>query len=198
MKKVLVIDNFDSFVFNLVQYIGESGFEPVVYRNNEITVQEALRINPSHVLISPGPGHPEDEHYFGISSSLIREMGRETPVLGVCLGHQGITTVFGGKVIRAPEVLHGKTSLIRHNGKGIFHGIPNPMQGMRYHSLIAERESFPSCLLITGETEDGIIMALEHKKHPIFGVQFHPESIGTPAGKGIIKNFLGISLSRSH
>jgi anthranilate synthase component 2 len=196
-KKTLVIDNYDSFVFNLVQYIGELGGNPIVYRNDKISLKEIKQINPTHILISPGPGHPADTEYFGICSEVIQEMGKTTPVLGVCLGHQGITTTFGGEVIKAPEIMHGKTSPIEHNEKGLFAGIENPLVGMRYHSLIANPKNFPEALEITAQTKktpehQELIMGLKHKKFPIYGVQFHPESIGSPDGKKMIANFLAM------
>lgn len=193
MKKTLVIDNYDSFVFNLVQYIGEKGGNPTVYRNNEITLEQAKEFNPTHIVISPGPGHPSDPNYFGVSSQIIKEMGKTIPVLGVCLGHQGITTSFGGEVIKAPSIMHGKTSEVFHDGTGIFAEVSNPCTVMRYHSLTAQPESFPKCLTVTGKTDDNIIMALQHNEFPIYGVQFHPESIGSPEGKQMIENFLSLS-----
>ncbi len=188
--KTLIIDNYDSFVYNLVQYIGEQGGNPVVYRNDKITLEEIEKISPTHIVISPGPGNPTDPHYFGVCSQVILKYGKKKPVLGVCLGHQGICAVFGGKVVKAPEIMHGKTSRISHTGKSVFKGIQNPLEGMRYHSLIGEKESLPECLAITAETEDGLIMGVQHKEYPIHGIQFHPESIGTKEGKKIIKNFL--------
>lgn len=190
--KTLVIDNYDSFVFNLVQYIGELGGNPVVFRNDEITLEKAKELNPTHIIISPGPGHPADENYFGVSSTIIKEMGKETPLLGVCLGHQGITTTFGGKVIKAPSIMHGKTSKVTHNQSKLFKNISNPFTAMRYHSLISDSKTFPQELEVTSQTEDGIIMSLQHKTYPIYGVQFHPESIGSPEGKQMIKNFLSL------
>lgn len=188
--KTLVIDNFDSFVFNLVQYFGELGGNPVVFRNNAITLDEIREMNPSHIVISPGPGSPDDPAYFGVCAEVIRTFGKKIPLLGVCLGHQGIANVFGGKVVRAPVIMHGKSSPIFHDGKGIFEGLPNPMEGMRYHSLVADPETFSKDLHITAWAEDKTIMGLQHKIFPIYGIQFHPESIGTPHGKAILKNFL--------
>ena len=190
LLKTLIIDNYDSFVYNLVQYIGEQNGNPVIFRNDKITLAEIEKIQPTHIVISPGPGNPTDPHYFGICNQVILEYGKKIPVLGVCLGHQGIYAVFGGNVIKAPEIMHGKTSQIKHTNKGIFQNIKNPLQGMRYHSLIGEKASLPKCLEITAETEDGIIMGIQHKEFPIYGIQFHPESIGTEDGKKIIKNFL--------
>lgn len=192
--KTVVIDNYDSFVFNIVQYIGELGGNPEVFRNDEITVEEIKKMNPTHIVISPGPGDPTDRNYFGVSSDVILHLGKTIPVLGVCLGHQGITSCFGGKVIKAPIIMHGKTSKISHDSSALFVNIESPFVGMRYHSLIAEKENFPECLKITAEViEDGMIMALEHKEFPIYGVQFHPESIGSPNGKQMIQNFLNIT-----
>lgn len=192
LLKTLVIDNYDSFVFNLVQYLGEFGGNPVVYRNDKISLLEIEEINPTHILISPGPGHPADPDYFGICSQVIQTFGKKTPLLGVCLGHQGITTTFGGEVIKAPEIMHGKTSTITHTQSGIFSGIKTPLTGMRYHSLLSNAENFPEELEITAQTEDGLIMGLQHKTFPIHGVQFHPESIGSPDGKKMIQNFLAL------
>jgi len=188
--KTLVIDNYDSFVFNLVQYIGEFDGNPVVFRNDEISLEKIAEINPTHILISPGPGHPADPAYFGICSEVIKTFGQKTPILGVCLGHQGITTTFGGDVIKAPEIMHGKTSEISHTGDGVFSGLSSPLIGMRYHSLVSDPKNFPEDLEITAQTPDGIIMGLKHKTLSIHGVQFHPESIGSPDGKKMIQNFL--------
>jgi anthranilate synthase component 2 len=189
--KVLVIDNYDSFVYNLVQYIGELGGEPIVYRNDKLTLQQAKNLNPQRIVISPGPGTPEDPHYFGVCSTVLLEMSRKIPTLGVCLGNQGIISVFGGKVVRANRLMHGKTSLIKHDGKGLFEGIKNPFTSTRYHSLVGEKTSIPECIEVSAvSTDDGEIMAVRHKKYPITGVQFHPESILCEDGKKIIKNFL--------
>lgn len=190
--KTLIIDNYDSFVYNLVQYIGELGGNPVVYRNDVLTLAEIEKIRPTHIVISPGPGNPTDEHYFGICNQVILEYGKKIPLLGVCLGHQGICAVFGGKVVKAPEIMHGKTSLIQHKQKGLFAGVKTPLKGMRYHSLIGEKKSLPEDLEIVAETDDGVIMGIQHKKFPIYGIQFHPESIGTEEGKKIIQNFLSL------
>ncbi len=191
--KTIVIDNYDSFVFNIVQYIGELGGNPEVFRNDEITVEDIKNMNPTHIVISPGPGDPTDKSYFGVSSDVILELGKTIPVLGVCLGHQGIASCFGGNIVKAPVIMHGKTSVISHDSSILFSGIESPFVGMRYHSLIAEEESFPECLRITSRVvDDGIIMALEHKEFPIYGLQFHPESIGSPQGKQMIQNFLNI------
>lgn len=189
-SKTLIIDNYDSFVYNLVQYIGEQDGNPVVFRNDKITLEEIARIQPAHVVISPGPGNPTDPHYFGICSQIILEYGKRIPILGVCLGHQGICSVFGGNVIQAPQIMHGKTSKIFHKGKSVFQGIINPIEGMRYHSLVGEKDGLPECLEITAKTEDGLVMGVQHKEYPIHGIQFHPESMGTKDGKKMVKNFL--------
>ncbi len=185
---VLVIDNYDSFVYNLVQYLGELGAEPLVYRHDEATVEQMVALEPAAVLISPGPGRPEDA---GVSNAAIAGFGgRGVPVLGVCLGHQCIGQLYGGRVVRAGQVMHGKTSPIRHAGAGLFEGLPSPFEATRYHSLIVERSSVPECLEITAETDDGVIMGLRHKELPVEGVQFHPESILTDGGLRLLQNFL--------
>ena len=190
--KVLVIDNYDSFVYNLVQYIGELGGEPIVYRNDQLTIQQAMKLNPQRIVISPGPGTPEDPHYFGVCSAILHEMSCKIPTLGVCLGNQGIIYIFGGKVVRANRLMHGKTSVITHDGKGLFEGVKNPFTATRYHSLVGEKTSIPSCIQVSAQsTDDGEIMAVRHKEYPITGLQFHPESILCEDGKKIIKNFLG-------
>jgi anthranilate synthase component 2 len=189
--KVLVIDNYDSFVYNLVQYIGEQGAEPIVYRNDAISYKEVKSLNPDKVVISPGPGSPELERYFGICSKIILEMSKETPTLGVCLGHQGIYFYYGGKIRRAKRIVHGKTSEIEHDGKGIFKNVPNPFIATRYHSLVGDIKSLPDCLEVTAiSRDDREIMGIRHKEYPLVGIQFHPESILTTNGKQIIKNFL--------
>ena len=189
--RVLVIDNYDSFVYNLVQYVGEQGAEPIVYRNDEITLRRARRLRPDRIVISPGPGTPEDKRYFGVCSEILRSMSPDTPTLGVCLGHQGIISTFGGKIIRAKRLMHGKTSLIKHDRRGIFKGVESPLEATRYHSLVGDRETIPSSLEITAESiDDEEIMGVRHIEYPIEGVQFHPESILTTSGKSIIKNFL--------
>lgn len=189
--KVLVIDNYDSFVYNLVQYIGELGAETVVYRNDQISLQEIIKLKPDRIVISPGPGTPEDEKYFGVCTAILRNLSPKTPTLGVCLGHQGIIYAFGGKIIHAKKLMHGKTCTIKHDQKGIFTGVRNPFNATRYHSLAGERSSIPSCLQITAESiEDGEIMGIRHVEYPIYGVQFHPESILCEDGKLIVKNFL--------
>ena len=189
--KVLVIDNYDSFVYNLVQYIGELGGEPVVYRNDQITLKQAMKLDPKRIVISPGPGTPEDPHYFGVCSAILREMSHKIPTLGVCLGNQGIISVFGGKVIRAGRLMHGKTSIIRHNGKGVFKGVKNPFMAIRYHSLVGDKNTIPSSIEITAKAnDDDEILGVRHKEYPITGLQFHPESILCEDGKKMIKNFL--------
>jgi len=183
---ILVIDNYDSFTYNLVQYLGELGAEPLVYRNDALTLAEVQALEPSHVVISPGPGEPSDG---GISLDLIREFHHTTPILGVCLGHQCIGTAFGGRVGRAPRLMHGKTSPIYHSGGGVFDGVPSPFTATRYHSLVVH-EPLPDCLQVTAFTTEGEVMALKHKTVPVIGLQFHPESILTEYGKDILRNFL--------
>jgi anthranilate synthase component 2 len=191
MLKVLVIDNYDSFVYNLVQYVGELGAKPIVYRNDEITLSQALKLDADRIIISPGPGTPEDLRYFGVCKKILQNMSCKIPTLGVCLGHQGIISTFGGKIIRAKRLMHGKTSLIKHDCQGIFKKIKNPFEATRYHSLVGDRKNMPSCLKITAEsTDDNEIMGVRHIEYPIEGIQFHPESILTTDGKKIIKNFL--------
>lgn len=184
---ILVIDNYDSFTYNLVQYLGELVEDIDVRRNDEITISEIESNVPSRILISPGPGRPEDA---GISLELLRQFGGRVPILGVCLGHQAIGQVFGGRVVRAATVVHGKASEVRHDGKGMFSEVAMPFKAGRYHSLIVDRESLPACLEISAETSDGVIMGLRHREKKIEGVQFHPESILTPAGKRLLSNFL--------
>lgn len=189
--RVLVIDNYDSFVYNLVQYIGELGGKSVVYRNDEITLRQAMKLRPAKIVISPGPGTPEGARYFGVCSEILQHMSREVPTLGVCLGHQGIIFTFGGKIVRAKRLMHGKTSLIRHDGKGVYKGVKNPFVATRYHSLVGDRRTIPLCLKVTAESlNDGEVMGVRHVEHPIEGVQFHPESILTTLGKMFLKNFL--------
>ncbi len=191
--KTLIIDNYDSFTYNLYQYIGELGGNPEVHRNDELTIHEVKKNSFSHIVISPGPGNPTDPKYFGICSEVILTFGKIVPILGVCLGHQGIIACFGGKITRSREIKHGKKSLITHNGNGIFKNVKSPLYGMRYHSLIGEKESIPAVLQITATTVDSdIVMGVMHKKYPIFGIQFHPESIGTEESKKILMNFLSI------
>ena len=184
---LLVLDNYDSFTYNLVQYFGELGADPVVKRNDTITPEEVEKLRPGRIVISPGPGTPADA---GISMEVIRRMGQTTPILGVCLGHQCIAETYGGKVVRADRLMHGKTSPIRHEGSGVFAGLPNPFEATRYHSLIVEKSSVPPCLRITADTAEGEIMGLQHREFPVHGVQFHPESILSREGKDLLRNFL--------
>ncbi len=188
MPRILVIDNYDSFVYNLVQYLGELGAEPVVHRHDELTLAEADALGVDGVLISPGPGRPEDA---GLSNEVIRHFAGVRPVLGVCLGHQCIGQLYGGEVVRAPQVMHGKTSLVHHDGTGVFAGLPDPFEATRYHSLIVDRSSVPDELEVTAWTDDGVVMGVRHRELPIEGVQFHPESILTNAGHDLLRNFLG-------
>ena len=189
--KVLVIDNYDSFVYNLVQYIGELGAETIVYRNDQLTLNQVKELKPDRIVISPGPGTPEDTRYFGICTEILQHVSLRVPTLGVCLGHQGIIHAFGGKVVSAKRLMHGKTSRIKHDGKGVFKGVHNPFTATRYHSLVGEKPSIPVCLAVTAEAiDDGEVMGVRHAKYPIEGVQFHPESILCEDGKLIIKNFL--------
>ena len=185
--RVLVIDNYDSFVYNLVQYLGELGAQPVVRRHDAVTLEEIEAERPDAILISPGPGRPESA---GVSNEVIRHMGGLVPVLGVCLGHQCIGQVFGGQVVRAPTITHGKTSLIHHRGVGVLAGLPEPFEATRYHSLVVAREGLPEVLEVTAETEDGTVMGLRHRELAVEGVQFHPESILTTAGHRLLANFL--------
>ena len=184
---LLVIDNFDSFTYNLVQYFAELGEIPVVYRNNEITVTEALALNPDRVLLSPGPCTPSEA---GVTIPIIEAFAGKKPILGVCLGHQSIGQHFGGRVVRAKRLMHGKTSPINHNGREIFEGVPQRFLATRYHSLLVERETLPDCLEVTADTDEGEIMGLRHKTLPVWGVQFHPESLATQYGKKMLTNFL--------
>jgi anthranilate synthase/aminodeoxychorismate synthase-like glutamine amidotransferase len=186
---ILVIDNYDSFTYNLVQYLGELGAEPEVHRNDQITVEEIARLAPERIVISPGPKTPTEA---GICLDVIQKFSGKVPILGVCLGHQAIGQAFGGKVIRAPELMHGKTSPISHDGRTIFANLPNPFPATRYHSLIVERSTLPDCLEISATTPDGLIMGLRHKKMKVEGVQFHPESVLTEAGKQLLANFLKV------
>jgi anthranilate synthase/aminodeoxychorismate synthase-like glutamine amidotransferase len=185
---IAVIDNYDSFTYNLVQYLGELGADLQVFRNDALTIDELAALQPDRIVISPGPGDPNDG---GISNAAIRRFSGERPILGVCLGHQCIGAVFGGRVQRAPKLMHGKTSQIYHQGHDIFEGLPSPFEATRYHSLVVE-EPLPDCLEVTAFTREGDVMALRHKQHPTFGVQFHPESILTQHGKLLLKNFIAI------
>ena len=185
---LLLIDNYDSFTFNLAQYLGELGAPPLVKRNDEMSLDEIAVLKPDHIVISPGPGRPEDA---GISVELIRRFGPRTPLLGVCLGHQGIGIAFGGQVVRASQLMHGKVSSIQHDGRGVFQGVSQPFTAGRYHSLVVA-EPLPDVLEIAARTDDGTIMAVRHRTFPVHGVQFHPESVLTGEGKQILRNFLGL------
>ncbi len=184
---LLMIDNYDSFTYNLVQYFGELGEVVRVFRNDQITVEEIEALQPQRIVISPGPCTPAEA---GVSVEVIRRLGARIPILGVCLGHQAIGAAYGGRIVRARQLMHGKTSLIHHQGKGVFRGLPSPFEATRYHSLVIERASLPDCLEITAWTEDGEIMGVRHHRHPVEGVQFHPESILTQHGHELLKNFL--------
>ncbi len=186
---ILVIDNYDSFTYNLVQYLGELGADLKVFRNDKITLEDVERMKPRRIIISPGPGYPAQA---GISEDLILKFAPATPILGVCLGHQAIGEIFGGRITKAARLMHGKTSLIYHKGEDIFKGVKSPFEATRYHSLLVERESLPDCLTVTAETKEKEIMGLKHKKYKVYGVQFHPESILTKEGMKILKNFLEI------
>jgi len=184
---VIVIDNYDSFVYNLAQYLGELGWEPVVYRNDQITLAEIENSSPSHIVISPGPGTPLDA---GISNDVVRHFAGRVPILGVCLGHQCIGYVYGGQIAGAPVPTHGKSSLVYHDGRTVYKSLPNPFEGGRYHSLVIQRETFPSELELTATTDDGVVMGIRHKEYVVEGVQFHPESIMTDIGHDVLRNFL--------
>lgn len=189
--KVLIIDNFDSFVYNLAQYVGQLGGAPIVRRNNEVGIEEVKRLKPDRIIISPGPGRPDDRKYFGVCLDVIRKISPQTPTLGVCLGHQGIAYAYGGSIVHANRLMHGKTSLIQHEPDGLFEGVENPLRATRYHSLVCGRKGFPKCLEETATSlDDKEIMGLKHREFPIYGVQFHPESILTREGLKIMKNFL--------
>ena len=190
--RVLVIDNYDSFVYNLVQELGELGADPVVYRNDAIDVAGIRAAAPDLILISPGPGRPEDA---GVSMAVIEELAGIIPILGVCLGHQAIGQVFGGDVVRAPSLMHGKTSAIHHDGKGVFVGLPDPFTATRYHSLVVEPTTVPGVLEVTARTSDGVIMGLRHRTLAVEGVQFHPESLLTPEGPSLLANFLAVAVA---
>lgn len=184
---ILIIDNYDSFTYNLYQYVGEIAKEVAVYRNDQITIEQIENLSPEKIIISPGPCTPKEA---GISVEVIKHFKGKIPILGVCLGHQAIGEAFGGRIVRSPEIMHGKTSMIYHDGKTIFKGLPNPFEATRYHSLVIERETLPDSLIVTAWTSNGIIMGVRHKSYPIEGVQFHPESILTRVGKDLIRNFL--------
>lgn len=187
---ILVLDNYDSFTYNLVQYLGELKVDLQVHRNDQITLEQARALNPERILVSPGPCSPRES---GLSNEIIREFGKKIPVFGVCLGHQCIGHTFGANVVVNYRMMHGKTSMIKHDGKGVFEGMPNPFAATRYHSLVIQRNSLPACLEITAETDEGEIMGVRHKELPIHGVQFHPESILTESGRQIMKNFLKLA-----
>jgi len=186
---ILIIDNYDSFTYNLVQYFGQLGCHVVVKRNDQISLEAIGSLNPEKICLSPGPGRPEQA---GVCNSIVQEFGPRIPVLGVCLGHQCIGAVFKAEVLAAPRLMHGKSSVVRHTGSGVFAGLPDPLAAMRYHSLVVRRQSLPDCLQITAESDDGEIMGLQHRQFPIHGVQFHPESVGTPDGLRLIQNFLSL------
>lgn len=189
--KILIIDNYDSFVHNLAQYAGTVSNNIHIERNDTIDIADVRRLHPDRIIISPGPGDPSNPEYFGVCNEILQTASREVPTLGVCLGHQGIVSAFGGKIIRAKKVRHGKTSPISHDGRGIFGGITNPFDATRYHSLVADRRTLPSCLELTAQSiDDHEIMGVRHREYPIEGVQFHPESILTPQGHKLIENFL--------
>ena len=192
MKKVLLIDNYDSFVYNLYQYLASLGATVEVYRNDELSLEAAEQYRPSHIVLSPGPGHPQYDRDIGISGTLLQSFMHRVPILGVCLGCQTIAHALGGKVVQAPSIVHGKTDTILHDGTGLFQELSPEIEVMRYHSLMVEPETLPQALRITAQTKDGIIMALAHQDAPLVGVQFHPESIGTAAGQDILKNFLAM------
>lgn len=195
--KVLIIDNYDSFTYNLFQLVGQileerkDSFVLDVFRNDEISLEQIKKAGYKKIIISPGPGDPSDKNYFGICPKVLTDLGKTIPVLGVCLGMQGLGHYFGGKVLKAKDVMHGKTSVITHNGKGLFEGLSQELEVMRYHSLIVEKKSLPKDLEISATSEDGEIMGLAHKEYPLCGVQFHPESFATEGGKKILQNFLG-------
>jgi anthranilate synthase/aminodeoxychorismate synthase-like glutamine amidotransferase len=186
---ILIVDNYDSFTYNLVQYFGELGCALIVKRNDAVSLDEISSLRPTHVCISPGPGRPAQA---GLSNDIVREFSARVPLLGVCLGHQCIGEVFGGKIVAAPRLLHGKTSQIQHNGGGVFANLPNPFTATRYHSLIVSPDSVPDCLEVTAQTSEGEIMGLSHRDFPVHGVQFHPESILTPEGKKLLANFVAL------
>jgi anthranilate synthase/aminodeoxychorismate synthase-like glutamine amidotransferase len=186
---ILVIDNYDSFTYNLVQALGELGADLEVRRNDKISVAEATAMRPAGIVLSPGPGRPEAA---GCCCELIEACAAQIPILGVCLGHQAIAAVYGGSVVRAPEVVHGKTAAVRHDGRRLFSGLPDPLEATRYHSLVVARGDLPTALDVSAWTDDGLIMGLRHREMPLFGVQFHPESIATPGGPALLSNFLGM------
>jgi anthranilate synthase/aminodeoxychorismate synthase-like glutamine amidotransferase len=184
---ILLVDNYDSFTYNLYQYLGELGADTRVIRNDELSAEEALALRPERIVISPGPGTPDQS---GITLDVIRQAAGRLPLLGVCLGHQALGQAFGGRVVRAPKLMHGKTSEVRHDGRTVFAGLPNPFTATRYHSLVVAPDSVPECLEVSAWTDDGVVMGLRHREYPMEGVQFHPESILTTAGKDLLRNFL--------
>jgi anthranilate synthase component II len=199
-RRLLVIDNYDSFTYNLVQYLGELGDSPQVIRNDTATIAEVAAMSPLGIVISPGPCTPAEA---GICTDLVRELGPETPILGVCLGHQCIGEAYGGRVVRAPKVMHGKLSQVQHDGRGVFHGLPNPLTATRYHSLVVEPQTLPAALVATAWVtpspgpEDAVLMGLRHREHPVEGVQFHPESILTDSGHDLLRNFVDLCHQRA-
>jgi anthranilate synthase component 2 len=192
MKRVLLIDNYDSFTHNLAQALGKLGAEVLVVRNDAIDLDSVRNLAPTHIVLSPGPGHPENPRDIGVCADIIKHALGDVPLLGVCLGHQALAQYLGGRVIRAPQIVHGKMHRIRHNNSRLFAGLEQDIEVMRYHSLVAERASLPPVLRITAETADGLIMAVEHVSLPVFGLQFHPESIGTPDGEAMLARFLEV------
>jgi anthranilate synthase component 2 len=194
--KLLLLDNYDSFVWNLAQALRSLGAHTHVVRNDAISLREVIELAPDAIVISPGPGRPEDPRYFGVCADVLRELGPRVPLLGVCLGHQGIVHSLGGRIVSAPRVMHGKTSAIQHDGTGLFEGIASPCVAMRYHSLVADAAHIPACLRVSARTADGLVMAVAHRSAPLFGVQFHPESIGTPDGPRLLDNFLRLAKQR--
>ena len=190
---LLLIDNYDSFTYNLYQYLSELGADVLVRRNDQITLDEIGDLQPERIVISPGPGNPDDA---GVSVSVINEFGPRLPLLGVCLGHQCIGAAFGGNVVHAPTLMHGKSSAVFHDGKSVLHGLPSPFDAIRYHSLVVDRPTLPDCLEVTAQTSTGVIMGLRHREYPIHGVQFHPESIMTVVGKDLLRNFLDVEVEK--
>ncbi len=193
MMKILVIDNYDSFVYNLAQLLGELRTQPTVLRNDRITLEDVAKMDPDAIVISPGPGHPADRKYFGVCTDVIGELGHRIPILGVCLGHQGIVHAFGGKVINAKKIRHGKTSLVQYTADRLFEDVANPFKATRYHSLVADQNTFPSCLEVTARAlDDGEIMGIRHRQYLMEGVQFHPESVLTSEGRRMLLNFISM------
>jgi anthranilate synthase component 2 len=192
--RTVILDNYDSFTFNLYQYLGElEGRAPLVLRNDDVTLAGLERLDPGRLVISPGPGRADDPRYFGVCHAAIVRLGPRLPVLGICLGHQGIIHAFGGEIVGAPEVMHGKASIVRHDGDPLFRHVPAAFEAMRYHSLVGQPLSIPDCLRVIARTDDGVVMGVRHREHPIYGLQFHPESVGTPVGKTLLRNFLALT-----